>query len=86
VRATNGFHLGLDARGRYNFSDDEKRYDAQQILWELQAGPTASLALGPVALLAIAGPSALASQEPGTGAHEQTRVGLIALGGAGAIF
>ncbi len=83
-RAADWLHVGLDGRGRYNFSDDEKRFKAQQVLWEMQAGPTAAFTFGPVALLAVVGPSALSSSEPATA--ERTRFGVAALGGAAAIF
>jgi hypothetical protein len=84
-RATKELHVGFDARARYNFSDDEKRTSAQQLNWEMQAGPLASMALGPVALLAIVGPSALHLTEPG-GATGRTTVGALAMAGAGAAF
>ena len=84
-RATGFLHLGLDGRGRYNFSDDEKRFNAQQVLWEMQAGPTAALTFGPVAVLAVVGPSALSMSRPGLD-NDRTRFGVAALGGAGAIF
>lgn len=83
-RATTRLHVGIDARGRYNFSDDEKRFSEQALDWEVQAGPLASLSLGPVALTALFGPSALRLTQPHAG--EQTSVGVLAMGGAGAVF
>jgi hypothetical protein len=83
-RATKQLHLGFDARARYNFSDDDKRFSEQQVNWEVQAGPLASLALGPVGLMAIVGPSALRLTEPG--ASGKTALGAVAMGGAAAVF
>jgi hypothetical protein len=83
-RATKQLHVGLDARGRYNFSDDAKRNAAQQLNWEIQAGPLASMALGPVALNAIVGPSALRLTEPS--APARTALGVVGMAGAGAVF
>lgn len=84
-RMTPWFHLGLDARGRTNFSSDSKRANAQAINWELQTGPTASFSFGPVALLAMVGPSLLRVTDPGaTTSH--TNAGVLAFGGAGAAF
>ena len=83
-RVNNLLHIGFDARGHYNFSDDEKRFSAQQVNWELQAGPLASMTLGPVALLAIVGPSALHLTEASS--EQRTAVGVLAMAGAGAAF
>jgi hypothetical protein len=83
-RATKQLHLGFDGRGRFNFSGDEKRFTQQQVDWEVQAGPLASMALGPVGLMAIVGPSALRLAEPNAGAH--TALGAVAMGGAAAVF
>ena len=83
-RVSKLLHVGFDARGRYNFSDDEKRFSAQQVNWEIQAGPLASLTLGPVALLAIVGPSALHLTQPNL--DERTALGVLAMAGAGAAF
>lgn len=83
-RVSKLLHVGLDARGRYNFSDDEKRFSAQQVNWEIQAGPLASMTLGPVALMAIVGPSALHLTQPNL--DERTALGVLAMAGAGAAF
>jgi hypothetical protein len=85
-RATKLLHVGLDARGRYNFSSDDKRYSSQQLNWEVQAGPLASLALGPVGLQAIVGPSALHLTPPGATSGGRTELGAVAMGGAAAVF
>ena len=83
-RVSKLLHLGFDTRGRYNFSGDEKRFSAQQVNWEIQAGPLASMTLGPVALTAIVGPSALHLTEPNS--EQRTAVGALAMAGAGAVF
>jgi len=83
-RVSKLLHVGFDTRARYNFSDDEKRFSAQQVNWEIQAGPLASMTLGPVALMAIVGPSALHLTQPNL--DERTALGVLAMAGAGAAF
>ena len=87
-RAADALHLGLDARGRYNMSSDEKREGTLTIDWELQALPTLSLELGGVALVVDLGVSALQTTGLVGEPNEETHVdvGVLALGGAAGAF
>ena len=87
-RATRSWHVGFDARGRYNLSSDEKRAGTLTTDWELQALPTLSLELGAFALVADVGVSALQTTGPFGEPGEQTAtsVGVLALGGASGAF
>jgi hypothetical protein len=78
----------VDSRFRYNMSQDEKRIGTQTVDWELQATPTASLALGPIALLALSGLSMVERTEATGTADERraVRAGVIAMAGAGGAF
>jgi hypothetical protein len=79
------FHFGLDARGRANFSDDEKRTTAQEVRWDAEGGPLAVASIGPLALTALVGPHALVLAAPES-TVAVTRVGVLAMGGAAAVF
>jgi hypothetical protein len=84
-RATQLLHVGLDARGRANFSDDEKRSTAQEVRWDAEAGPLAIASIGPLALTALVGPRALVLAAPESTVAE-TRVGVLAMAGAAGVF
>lgn len=87
-RVLENFELGLDARGRYNMSSDDKRTGTLTRDWELQALPTASLAFGPFAVVAEAGLSAQRTTdrfgEPGE--LSETHTGILAMAGAAGAF
>jgi hypothetical protein len=87
-RATDRVHVGLDTRGRYNMSSDEKREGTLTIDWEIQALPTLSLELGAFALVADLGVSALQTTGPVGEPNEETNVdvGVLAMGGAAGAF
>jgi hypothetical protein len=87
-RATERLHVGLDTRGRYNMSSDEKRDLETSIDWELQALPTLSVEFGNVAFVADLGVSALQTQAPSgqPGERSGVDVGVLALGGAAGAF
>lgn len=87
-RVASSFELGVDARGRYNLSSDEKRAGTLTRDWELHALPTASLALGSFALVAEAGLSAQRTTGPFGQPSEvtETRAGLLAMAGAAGAF
>jgi len=80
--------LGLDSRGRYNLSSDEKRIGRLNIDWEAQAGATSSFGVGPLLLTTLVGPSFLQRTYLGVGGpgEHQLRAGLLAMAGAGASF
>jgi hypothetical protein len=87
-RAGERLHVGLDTRGRYNLSSDEKRVGTLTTDWEVQALPTLGLELGSIALVADLGMSALQTTGPVGDPGEQTavNVGVLALGGAAGAF
>jgi hypothetical protein len=87
-RATDRLHVGLDTRGRYNMSSDEKRAGTLTTDWELQALPTLSVELGSIAFVADLGVSALQTRGPFGEPDERTdvTVGVLALGGAAGAF
>ena len=81
--------VGLDSRGRYNFSTDQKRAGHALLDWEAQAGASAAFGIGPLLLSTLVGPSILQQTDVGltgiAGDH-QIRAGLLAMAGAGATF
>jgi len=87
-QAAPGLHVGIDARGRYNLSSDDKRAGTLTTDWELHALPTASLELGPFALVADVGLAAVQTRGPFAQPDERTNLqfGVLALGGAAAAF
>jgi len=88
-RLGGGFVIGLDGRGRYNLSDDEKRAGHSLIDWDAQAGGSAAFGIGPLLLSALVGPSLLQRTDMaanGTEGEHQLRTGLLAMAGAGASF
>jgi len=87
-RVSDDLQIGLDARGRYNLSSDEKRAGTQTRDWELHALPTASYALGPFALVAEAGLSAQRITGPFGEPNEvsETNTGVLAMVGAAGAF
>lgn len=79
--------VGLDARSRFNFSEDEKRSTAQSVDWEMQAAPTAIFCLGQLSLMALIGPSVVRTTPPaGEPLGGGTHAGLLAMAGAGGAF
>ena len=80
--------VGVDARSRMNFSQDQKRFRTPSVDWEIQAAPTAIFCLGQWSLMALMGPSLVretpALSEPAAGNH--THSGLLAMAGAGGAF
>lgn len=81
--------FGLDSRGRYNFSSDQKRVGNWGVDWDAQAGATVALGIGPLLVTALMGPSLIqrAYQGPsGPSADRNLRVGLLAMAGAGGVF
>jgi hypothetical protein len=87
-RAADRLHVGLDTRGRYNMSSDEKRAGTLTTDWELQALPTLSVEFGGIALVADLGVSAVQTRGPfgEPGERTQVDVGVLALGGAAGAF
>lgn len=85
--ASDWLNLGIDARSRWNFSQDAKRAQARSVDWELQAAPTAILCWGSFSVMALLGPSLVQmtpAGQPASGSY--TRAGLLAMGGAGGAF
>jgi hypothetical protein len=80
--------IGLDARSRWNFSEDAKAQQARSIDWEMQAAPTAILCFGSFSLMALLGPSLVTITPPAgdTSAGSSTRAGLLAMAGGGGAF
>ncbi|MEO8180696.1 MAG: hypothetical protein ABI895_17820 [Deltaproteobacteria bacterium] len=80
--------LGLDTRGRYDMSSDQKRVGTLSQVYELQVLPTASLAFGSFAILAEAGWSAQRTTGPWGEASEvsETRNGVLTMLGVAAAF
>jgi|SRR6478736_1491249 len=79
--------IGLDARSRFNFSEDEKRSTAQSVDWEVQAAPTAIFCLGQLSLMALLGPSIVRTTPPTSEpTGPTTHTGLLAMAGAGGAF
>ena len=80
--------VGVDARSRMNFSQDQKRLRTRSVDWEMQAAPTAIFCLGQFSLMALLGPSlvketAAAGEVPSL---NRTHSGLLAMAGAGGAF
>jgi hypothetical protein len=86
--ANDWFSVGIDARSRWNFSQDAKRAQARSVDWEMQAAPTAILCWGSFSLMALLGPSLVQMTAPNSAANagSYTRAGLLAMGGAGGAF
>jgi hypothetical protein len=86
--ANDWLNVGLDARSRWNFSQDAKRARARSVDWEMQAAPTAILCWGSFSLMGLLGPSLLTITPPAgdTSAASYTRAGLLAMAGAGGAF
>lgn len=85
--ATDWLSVGLDARSRQSFSEDEKRVRARSVDWELQAAPTAIFCLGQFSLMALAGPSIVRETLAGDAlADKRVHGGLLAMAGAGGVF
>jgi hypothetical protein len=81
--------VGLDSRGRYNLSSDQKRVGHAIIDWEAQAGASAAFGLGPLLLSTLVGPSLLQRTDlglAGNAAEHQVKSGLLAMAGAGGSF
>jgi hypothetical protein len=87
-RVSDELQIGVDTRGRYNMSSDEKRSGTLTRDWELHALPTASYALGPFALVAEAGLSAQRTTGPFGEPDEvsKTNAGVLAMAGAAGAF
>jgi len=86
--ANDRLSVGVDARSRLNFSQDQKRFRTASVDWEMQAAPTAILCLGQFSLMALIGPS-LVKETPGlseAAAGNHTHSGLLAMAGAGGAF
>lgn len=80
--------VGIDARSRLTFSEDQKRVLTRSVDWELQAAPTAIVCLGPFSVMGLLGPSML-EETPAQGELSHTtrlHVGLLAMAGAGGTF
>jgi len=80
--------VGLDSRGRYNLSSDQKRLGSWGIDWEAQAGASTAFGVGPLLLSTLVGPSFLQRTYLGLAGpgERQLRPGLLAMAGAGASF
>jgi len=81
--------VGLDSRGRYNFSSDQKRVGNRGVDWDAQAGATVALGIGPMLVTALLGPSLIQRTYQGPGASSadrDVRGGLLAMAGAGGVF
>jgi hypothetical protein len=87
-RAATRLHVGLDGRGRYNLSSDEKRNGTTTTDWEAWGLGSASLEFGALALLADAGISAhqLTSHFGELGETTRRHAGVLALLGAAGAF
>lgn len=86
--ATGWLSVGLDARSRQSFSEDQKRARSRSVDWELQAAPTAIFYIGQLSLMALVGPS-FVRETPATGegaADPRLHGGLLAMAGAGGAF
>jgi hypothetical protein len=86
--ASDWLSLGVDARSRMNFSQDQKRLRARTVDWEMQAAPTAVFCLGQFSLMALVGPSVV-TETPAAGevsSGNRTHGGLLAMAGAGGAF
>jgi hypothetical protein len=87
-KARSWLALGVDGRGRYNLSNDQKRVGQWGIDWEAQAGATAAFGVGHLLFTTLVGPSMLRRTYlglEGPGEHDQ-RFGLLAMAGAGGAF
>jgi hypothetical protein len=86
--AAKQLHVGLDGRGRYNLTSDQKRNGTTTTDWEAWGLGTASLELGAFALTADAGISARQTTslfgEPGEATR--TDAGVLGLLGAAGAF
>jgi hypothetical protein len=81
--------LGVDSRGRYNLSDDEKRAKTETVDWEMQSGVVTQFGVGPLLLSALLGPSVLQRSRFDRDValdSSDVRVGLLAMAGAGGAF
>jgi hypothetical protein len=81
--------LGLDSRGRYNLSSDQKRAGNWGIDWEAQAGASAALCVGPLLFTTLVGPSFLQRTYQGLdglAGERDLRAGVLAMAGAGGTF
>jgi hypothetical protein len=81
--------VGLDSRGRYNLSSDQKRAGSWAIDWDAQAGASTAFGIGPLLLSTLVGPSFLQRSHlalDGTPGERQLRPGLLAMAGAGVTF
>lgn len=81
--------VGLDSRGRYNLSTDQKRAGHSIIDWEAQMGASTAFGVGPLLFSTLVGPSFLQRTELGRDASpgpRELRPGLLAMAGAGASF
>jgi hypothetical protein len=87
-KAASWLVVGLDSRGRYNLSSDQKRVGHLNIDWEAQAGASAAFGVGPLLLTTLVGPSFLQRTYLGLDGpgERQLRPGLLAMAGAGASF
>jgi hypothetical protein len=88
-KASSWLVVGLDSRGRYNLSIDQKRAGHWGIDWDAQAGATAAFGIGPLLLSALVGPSLLQRTQIGLDGSTGERTvqgGLLAMAGAGASF
>jgi hypothetical protein len=86
--ASDWLSVGIDARSRFDFSQDQKRLGARRVDWEMQAAPTAIFCLHQFSLMALVGPSLVRESEalgvpPGA---SRTHGGLLAMAGAGGAF
>jgi hypothetical protein len=86
--ATDWLSVGIDARSRWNFSEDAKRAQARSVDWEMQAAPTAILCWGSFSMMALFGPSLITMTPPAgdPSPASYTRAGVLAMAGAGGAF
>jgi len=86
--ASDWLSVGVDARSRWNFSQDAKKAQARSVDWEMQAAPTAILCWGSFSLMGLVGPSLVTITPPAGDAstNSYTRAGLLAMAGAGGAF
>ncbi len=81
--------VGLDSRGRYNLSTDQKRSGHSLLDWEAQAGASAAFGVGPLLFSTLLGPTILQRTQlglDGSAGEHQVRAGVLAMAGAGASF
>jgi hypothetical protein len=82
--ASDWLSVGVDARSRFNFSQDQKRFGARRVDWDTQAAPTAIFCFHQFSLMALVGPSFVKETEPLS--NSRTHGGLLAMAGAGGVF